>query len=170
MSIFLLLNCKAWHIPTDDEIHYTKGKIYVVPANYTQRLGGTSSVGHIELYTDDGKKMYFTCNYTAFNYTQYSNCGNNKEYKDIVHGKYGEVGWYIQKPFLWIQNPHPQLVSLSVYNDGKVTYETLKNDSLKRMSLDKKSVPLFIFFNVLMWYGMFRLFSSGNKSTKSMTE
>lgn len=157
--LFFILNCKAWHIPTDDEIHYTKGKIYVVPANYTQRLGGTSSVGHIELHADDGKKMYFTCSYTALDTTQYSSCRSLKpEYKNAVHSKYGEVGWYIQKPFLGIKNPHPQLVSMAVEKNGEMVIEKTKEASIERMSVDKKALVCMIIFAFIVFYGM--LFSA----------
>lgn len=168
---FLVLNCKAWHIPTDDEIHYTKGKIYVVPANYTQRLGGTSSVGHIELHTDDGKKMYFTCSYTALDTTQYSSCRSLKpEYKNAVHRKYGEVGWYMQKPFLWIKNPHPQLVSMAVEKNGEMVMEKTKEASIERMSVDKKDLIFMIIFAFVVFYGM--LFSAflPKKSKQSIME
>lgn len=151
---FNLINHKGWHIPNDNEINYSQGKIYVVESSYTQRIGGTKSVGHIELYTDDGKKMYFTCSYTAFNYTQYSNCGNNKEYKDMVHGKYGKIGWYIQKPILWIKNPYPQMVSLAIERDGVFINETTKEETIHRMLTYKKGTIFLIVLNCIMFYGM----------------
>lgn len=168
--LFFILNCKAWHIPTDDEIHYTKGKIYVVPANYTQRLGGTSSVGHIELHTDDGKKMYFTCSYTALDTTQYSSCRSLKpEYKNTVHRKYGEVGWYMQKPFLGIKNPHPQLVSMAVEKNGKMVMEKTKERSIERMSVDKKDLIFMIILTFGGFYGIFFLPEILNKKPKQPT-
>lgn len=155
MSSFLLLSYKGWHIPTDDEIHYSQGKIYVVESSYTQRIGGAKSVGHIELHTNDGKKMYFTCSYTAFNYTQYSNCGNNEEYKNMVHRKYGEVGWYVQKPILWIKNPYPQMVSLAIEKDGVFIDETTQDETIHHMLISKKGTIFLIIFNIIGSYGIF---------------
>lgn len=161
MTIFLLLICKGWHIPTDDEIHYTKGKMFVVTEHFqTQR--GRSSVKHIQMHTDDGRTMYFKCGYSAYDYIEYSGCWVNPElletvYGDIrlVHGKYGEIGWYTQKPLLWLNNPYPQLISLTIWQDGKLIPIRSKEVSIKRMRVDHKGIPLFIFGTWAMFSLMF---------------
>jgi hypothetical protein len=161
MTIFLLLICKGWHIPTDDEIHYTKGKMFVVTEHFqTQR--GRSSVRHIQMHTDDGQTMYFKCGYSAYDYIEYSGCWVNPElletvYGDIrlVHGKYGEIGWYTQKPLLWLNNPYPQLISLTIWQDGKLIPIRSKEVSIKRMRVDHKGIPLFIFGTWVMFSLMF---------------
>lgn len=161
MTIFLLLICKGWHIPTDDEIHYTKGKMFVVTEHFqTQR--GRSSVKHIQMHTDDGQTMYFKCGYSAYDYIEYSGCWVNPElletvYGDIrlVHGKYGEIGWYTQKPLLWLNNPYPQLISLTIWQDGKLIPIRSKEVSIKRMRVDHKGIPLFIFGTWVMFSLMF---------------
>ena len=161
MTIFLLLICKGWHIPTDDEIHYTKGKIFVVTEHFqTQR--GRSSVRHIQMHTDDGQTMYFKCGYSAYDYIEYSGCWVNPElletvYGDIrlVHGKYGEIGWYTQKPLLWLNNPYPQLISLTIWQDGKLIPIRSKEVSIKRMRVDHKGIPLFIFGTWVIFSLMF---------------
>ena len=161
MTIFLLLICKGCHIPTDDEIHYTKGKMFVVTEHFqTQR--GRSSVRHIQMHTDDGQTMYFKCGYSAYDYIEYSGCWVNPElletvYGDIrlVHGKYGEIGWYTQKPLLWLNNPYPQLISLTIWQDGKLIPIRSKEVSIKRMRVDHKGIPLFIFGTWVMFSLMF---------------
>jgi len=161
MTIFLLLICKGWHIPTDDEIHYTKGKMFVVTEHFqTQR--GRSSVRHIQMHTDDGQTMYFKCGYSAYDYIEYSGCWVNPElletvYGDIrlVHGKYGEIGWYTQKPLLWLNNPYPQLISLTIWQDGKLIPIRNKEVSIKRMRVDHKGIPLFIFGTWVIFSLMF---------------
>lgn len=161
MTIFLLLICKGWHIPTDDEIHYTKGKMFVVTEHFqTQR--GRSSVRHIQMHTDDGQTMYFKCGYSAYDYIEYSGCWVNPElletvYGDIrlVHGKYGEIGWYTQKPLLWLNNPYPQLISLTIWQDGKLIPIRSKEVSIKRMRVDHKGIPLFIFGTWVIFSLMF---------------
>lgn len=161
MTIFLLLICKGWHIPTDDEIHYTKGKMFVVTEHFqTQR--GRSSVRHIQMHTDDGRTMYFKCGYSAYDYIEYSGCWVNPElletvYGDIrlVHGKYGEIGWYTQKPLLWLNNPYPQLISLTIWQDGKLIPIRSKEVSIKRMRVDHKGIPLFIFGTWVIFSLMF---------------
>ena len=161
MTIFLLLICKGWHIPTDDEIHYTKGKMFVVTEHFqTQR--GRSSVKHIQMHTDDGRTMYFKCGYSAYDYIEYSGCWVNPElletvYGDIrlVHGKYGEIGWYTQKPLLWLNNPYPQLISLTIWQDGKLIPIRSKEVSIKRMRVDHKGIPLFIFGTWVIFSLMF---------------
>lgn len=161
MTIFLLLICEGWHIPTDDEIHYTKGKMFVVTEHFqTQR--GRSSVRHIQMHTDDGQTMYFKCGYSAYDYIEYSGCWVNPElletvYGDIrlVHGKYGEIGWYTQKPLLWLNNPYPQLISLTIWQDGKLIPIRNKEVSIKRMRVDHKGIPLFIFGTWVIFSLMF---------------
>ena len=161
MTIFLLLICEGWHIPTDDEIHYTKGKMFVVTEHFqTQR--GRSSVRHIQMHTDDGRTMYFKCGYSAYDYIEYSGCWVNPElletvYGDIrlVHGKYGEIGWYTQKPLLWLNNPYPQLISLTIWQDGKLIPIRSKEVSIKRMRVDHKGIPLFIFGTWVIFSLMF---------------
>lgn len=161
MTIFLLLICKGWHIPTDDEIHYTKGKMFVVTEHFqTQR--GRSSVRHIQMHTDDGQTIYFKCGYSAYDYIEYSGCWVNPElletvYGDIrlVHGKYGEIGWYTQKPLLWLNNPYPQLISLTIWQDGKLIPIRSKEVSIKRMRVDHKGIPLFIFGTWVIFSLMF---------------
>ena len=161
MTIFLLLICEGWHIPTDDEIHYTKGKMFVVTEHFqTQR--GRSSVKHIQMHTDDGQTMYFKCGYSAYDYIEYSGCWVNPElletvYGDIrlVHGKYGEIGWYTQKPLLWLNNPYPQLISLTIWQDGKLIPIRSKEVSIKRMRVDHKGIPLFIFGTWVIFSLMF---------------
>lgn len=161
MTIFLLLICKGWHIPTDDEIYYTKGKMFVVTEHFqTQR--GRSSVRHIQMHTDDGQTMYFKCGYSAYDYIEYSGCWVNPElletvYGDIrlVHGKYGEIGWYTQKPLLWLNNPYPQLISLTIWQDGKLIPIRSKEVSIKRMRVDHKGIPLFIFGTWVIFSLMF---------------
>lgn len=161
MTIFLLLICEGWHIPTDDEIHYTKGKMFVVTEHFqTQR--GRSSVRHIQMHTDDGQTMYFKCGYSAYDYIEYSGCWVNPElletvYGDIrlVHGKYGEIGWYTQKPLLWLNNPYPQLISLTIWQDGKLIPIRSKEVSIKRMRVDHKGIPLFIFGTWVIFSLMF---------------
>lgn len=161
MTIFLLLICKGWHIPNDDEIHYTKGKMFVVTEHFqTQR--GRSSVRHIQMHTDDGQTMYFKCGYSAYDYIEYSGCWVNPElletvYGDIrlVHGKYGEIGWYTQKPLLWLNNPYPQLISLTIWQDGKLIPIRSKEVSIKRMRVDHKGIPLFIFGTWVIFSLMF---------------
>ena len=161
MTIFLLLICKGWHSPTDDEIHYTKGKMFVVTEHFqTQR--GRSSVKHIQMHTDDGRTMYFKCGYSAYDYIEYSGCWVNPElietvYGDIrlVHGKYGEIGWYTQKPLLWLNNPYPQLISLTIWQDGKLIPIRSKEVSIKRMRVDHKGIPLFIFGTWVIFSLMF---------------
>lgn len=161
MTIFLLLICEGWHIPTDDEIHYTKGKMFVVTEHFqTQR--GRSSVRHIQMHTDDGRTMYFKCGYSAYDYIEYSGCWADPElletvYGDIrlVHGKYGEIGWYTQKPLLWLNNPYPQLISLTIWQDGKLIPIRSKEVSIKRMRVDHKGIPLFIFGTWVIFSLMF---------------
>lgn len=161
MTIFLLLICKGWHIPTDDEIHYTKGKMFVVTEHFqTQR--GRSSVKHIQMHTDDGQTMYFKCGYSAYDYIEYSGCWVNPELLEtvyggirLVHGKYGEIGWYTQKPLLWLNNPYPQLISLTIWQDGKLIPIRSKEVSIKRMRVDHKGIPLFIFGTWVMFSLMF---------------
>lgn len=161
MTIFLLLICEGWHIPTDDEIHYTKGKMFVVTEHFqTQR--GRSSVRHIQMHTDDGQTMYFKCGYSAYDYIEYSGCWVNPElletvYGDIrlVHGKYGEIGWYTQKPLLWLNNSYPQLISLTIWQDGKLIPIRSKEVSIKRMRVDHKGIPLFIFGTWVIFSLMF---------------
>lgn len=161
MTIFLLLICEGWHIPTDDEIHYTKGKMFVVTEHFqTQR--GRSSVRHIQMHTDDGQTIYFKCGYSAYDYIEYSGCWVNPElletvYGDIrlVHGKYGEIGWYTQKPLLWLNNPYPQLISLTIWQDGKLIPIRSKEVSIKRMRVDHKGIPLFIFGTWVIFSLMF---------------
>ena len=160
MTIFLLLICKGWPIPTDDEIHYTKGKMFVVTEHFqTQR--GRSSVRHIQMHTDDGQTMYFKCGYSAYDYIEYSGCwadpdliksaygsiGHNDSARNnirLVHGKYGEIGWYTQKPLLWLNNPYPQLISLTIWQDGKLIPIRNKEVTIQSMQSHPSEVSFFI--------------------------
>lgn len=154
VTFFLVLNDKEWHIPTNNEIQYIKGKIYVVPADYNQRIGGTNSAWHIELRTNDGGKMYFVCSYTAFYYTQYSDCGDGdgEGIKNSIDGRYGEVGWYKQKSLLGITNPYPQLASMIVVKGDDIVYERTTEQTIKRMYGYHKITIFFSLCTMLLLY------------------
>lgn len=151
-NTFLFLNHKTWHIPTDDEIYYTTGKLYIENSSYYKR--GERHVSHIELHTNNGEKLYFTCSYTAFTYTQYSGCDwgdTAKDFKDKIHRKYGEIGWYKQKPLLWFKNPYPQLLSLKIkQDDGEWVYIRSKDETIgKNKGFSKITFVLFLL--TLLW-------------------
>lgn len=160
---FIFVNNKAWHIPTDDEIYYTTGKLYIENSSYHKR--GERHVSHIELYTDDNKKIYFTCSYTAFTYTQYSGCDwgdTAKEFKDKIHRKYGEIGWYQQKPLLWFKNPYPQLLSLKIkQDDGQWISIRSKEETISK---NKGFVWIIFAFSVFTFIGSFSIIKMGYKN------
>lgn len=156
-TTFIFLNTVGLHIPTDNEIYYTKGKISVITHSFpTQR--GKVSVGHIKLHTNDNQTMYFTCSYTAYDYIEYSGCGNRKELIQLLQGEYGEIGWYTQKPLLWISNPHSQLISLSVERDGNVVQYKTKEDTIKMLRGGIKNFYVLTLFCWLCFSALF-LFS-----------
>ncbi|WP_066803863.1 hypothetical protein [Moraxella oblonga] len=156
---FVILNDRGWHIPTDSEIHHATGIIHVIGDDYHQK-NGSGSVAHIQIHTDDGKKIYLTCSYTALGYTQYSGCEQGwavKDFKNVVHKQQGEVSWYVQNKFLGITNPYPQLLSMTVRKDGKVIYERTKEQTLTQMSKGGHTFSvLFFLFHMLILYWVFK--------------
>lgn len=154
--LFGIITYTGWHIPTDDEIHYTQGKIRVVKEGYYQKIG-SGDANHVKLYTNDNKTLHLTCSYTAFYYTQYSSCYGvygKKEFINIVDGKQGVVGWYIQKPFFGLKNPYPQLIYLSIIDqEGNTQIIFDKASRIERM---KKGVYfrifMFFFSSFLVFY------------------
>lgn len=80
---FAVFTYTGWHIPSDDEIFYTQGKVKTVEVGYSQYKGASGTVKHIELYTDDGRVVYFVCSYTAYYYTQYSGCDGRRILNDL---------------------------------------------------------------------------------------
>lgn len=159
VSLFFILNDKSWHIPTENEIHYSTGKAYAITQNYYQKNNGYGNVAHIELHTNNGDKLYFTCSYTALNYTQYSGCDREKinDFKKKVHNKQVEIGWYKQKPFFGITNPYPQMISLTIKDNYGIFHYRTKESSLNQMLGYHKVTLFFIIFAFFLLYGiMFR--------------
>lgn len=129
MSCFGVITTQGWHVPNLDEVHYDEGIVKVVEIPKSKK----GTVAHIEIKTNDGRRLHLGCSYTAYYYINYSNCakGKRKEFLNKVHGKNAKVGWYIQKPFLGFHNPYPQMISLQI--DGNYV-----ND----FEYDKKAIYL----------------------------
>ncbi|MDO4896725.1 MAG: hypothetical protein Q3971_05110 [Moraxella sp.] len=151
---FMTVTRPGWHIPTPDEIHYDEGVVSVVRVYYSNKKNRW--VEHIELKTDDGKLIHFGCSYTAYYYTQYSNCLFSEEYQDFVkqvHNKRGVVGWYVQKPFLGHNNPYPQLISLSI--DGQYTKDLNYDGIIARMHESRNLFPILVVVIFVIWSMLF---------------
>ena len=62
-------------------------------------------------------------------------------------GQSASIGWYVPKSFLWINNPNPQLVTLTVNDKTIISYQDTKNKVEKRR---KSKTIFFIFLNTFM--------------------
>lgn len=127
--------------PEPNELQYSEGILKV----YTQKVlkGSDYNVLMLKEMTSNKHTEYY-CGYSASHYARANWCFTNEEIEPYK-GKHAKIGWYYQDRFLWLKNPHPQLVSLQV--DGKEvrSYQDTK-DLVRRY---KKSS--------IYWYGAISL-------------
>jgi hypothetical protein len=57
--------------------------------------------------------------------------------------KPAKIGWYVSKPFLWYNNPYPQMVTLETEGQSLLSYEESKTIIKKKRKGD-------IIFNVIL--------------------
>lgn len=154
-----LLLGKFWYIPSPDDIHYSTGIVRVIKEPSKRN----TTVDHVLFKGADGQMMHLACSYSASYYARRSGCsyGGRKEFYAEIHNKQAEIGWYIEKPFLGITNPYPQLISLKI--EGK-QHRSLnyKNRTMKMQGHRKVTIVYILIaavFSTLMFLFLYKVYN-----------
>ncbi len=135
--------------PDESELNYSEGTLKVE----RRRTGRASNAYFIVVVPKNSLRgVTYYCSHAAYHNPATAWCMEEKEIKPYINQQV-RVGWYKEKSFLWFDNPHPQLVSLSV--NGKTirsyddTLNLIKKDNrVERISNTVWFILLFIIFLV----------------------
>lgn len=146
LGIFVFATTKGIDFPSEKEIQYSYG---------TLDYKTLHNSFYVTLFNSKtGKSEEFSCEYTARTSRQWNICVNEDILKSNK-GKDAEVGWYMQSPLLWYNNPTKQLVSLKVNGKEIQSY----NSILEKINLFKRfkifSSILLIIFTIFIFYKVF---------------
>lgn len=141
-----LASIRGGDFPKEHELQYSEG---LLRARYVRLAKGRNSSREILLVSLSGQKStkkpfsyIYYCNYDAKHSPNSSFCPKHKELLDNAN-KPAKIGWYVSKPFLWYNNPYPQMVTLDVEGQSLLSYEESKTIIKKKRKGD-------IIFNVIL--------------------
>lgn len=114
---------KGSNLPRPDELHYSEGILKV----RKQKVLKGADYEVLSLKSPNKPKFTeYYCGYSARHYARNDDCFfKDKKIEDYI-GQQATIGWYYQDRFLWMKNPHPQLVTLSVGDQQLRTYQETK--------------------------------------------
>lgn len=129
--------------PEPDELQYSEG---ILNVSYQKVLKGSDY--NVLLLKEQNSNQWteYYCGYSARHFARANWCFTDEQIEPYKN-KHAKIGWYYQDRFLWLKNPHPQLVSLQV--DGKEvrSYQDTK-DFVKRDN--KPSLYIWIVYSIFM--------------------
>lgn len=109
--------------PDESELNYSEGTLKV-----EWRRTGRASDAHFIVVVPKNtlRGVNYYCSYAAYHDPVTAWCLRKEEIEPYINQQV-RVGWYQQKSFLWFDNPHPQLVSLSVNGKTIRSYDDTLN-------------------------------------------
>lgn len=129
-----------------DRVQYSEG---ILNVSYQKVLKGSDY--NVLLLKEQNSNQWteYYCGYSARHFARANWCFTDEQIEPYKN-KHAKIGWYYQDRFLWLKNPHPQLVSLQV--DGKEirSYEQTKNLSER---YKKSGVYLEIGLSIFVFIG-----------------
>lgn len=155
--------------PKESEILYAEGMILASTIPSASRSG--SRVGAIEVCENAKECHRYHCGYSAYHSPALQSCFNHYKNLEPYHKKQAKVGYYYQKDFLWLHNPHRQMVSLEI--EGKTLTNYSYNDTklyIKRNHKHKIISNTYLFVILMLaYYFSFVFFERKSKNTSDKT-
>lgn len=138
----------AWQgrdFPDESEINYSEGTLKVE----RQRTGKASTAYFIVVTPKNSLRgVNYYCSYAAYHELATAWCLRKEELEPYLNQQV-RVGWYQQKSFLWFDNSHPQLVSLSV--NGKIIRSYDDTLNLIKKNNDRARIGNIVIFIILFF-------------------
>lgn len=135
-----LSEIRGQDFPQVNELKYSEGILRAYYQKFDESDGdGTIDILMVRLLNQKSNDVPFGnlyyCNYDVRHKPSTSFC--LKQTDIIAYNKqYVKIGWYVPKPFLWHNNPHPQIISLQVAGKDILSYDDSKVELEKRNRSD----------------------------------
>lgn len=135
-----LSEIRGQDFPQISELKYSEGILRAYYQRFDESDGdGTIDILMVRLLNQKSNdapfgNLYY-CNYDVRHDPSSSFC--LKQTDIIAYNKqYVKIGWYVPKPFLWHNNPYPQIISLEVAGKDILSYDDSKVELEKRNRSD----------------------------------
>lgn len=151
-----LARIRGDYIPKIHEIEYSEGLLRAYYKKFDEDDGdGARDLLVVQMsgqkFTKKPLSNIYYCNYNVIHKPNTSFC--LKEDEIVQHnGKPAKIGWYVSKPFLWYDNPYPQLMTLEVDGKSIISYDYMQSE-LKEMNRSDKVID-FIFLIFITFFMM----------------